>query len=310
MSNTCDINTSPDHTPAVSECSLTAPCDRVKDGWKPTSGASALTDDETGEAMTALNNTQPFPRVDRVFADPPVSMQRISLFSFIPATGAVPNKYGIYGYGKIRGGFDTTREADARAEYIIRNVDSFNTIHHTPTGRPFPLTTRDDLSDETVQVDIQRDTTRAISNNIRKKKRKEGEVAREMSARESQLRAECDVDVDNLTDDERLDKYITVHVRTATLKHAFLETLERLVEIRESIVKGNREIETLDAEDASHRDVFFEKFVRVRKEHGFVDDDETIKTSFVRFMVNDLPIPTIDTAETIPVSSRSVERDD
>ena len=36
--------------------------------------------------------------------------------------GSEPNDSGVYGFGKVRGVFDTPLEADERAEFLIRNA--------------------------------------------------------------------------------------------------------------------------------------------------------------------------------------------
>ena len=126
------------------ENSLTAPEDRDREkGWRPESGKPPLSEEEMVDAMVALNDTTfvaKFAKVDRVYSDPAIPMQNISLFSFTPAKGATPNSNGVFGFGKIRGTYNTPQEAEERAEYIIRSVDSTHQVFHSYTGRPFPIT--------------------------------------------------------------------------------------------------------------------------------------------------------------------------
>ena len=126
------------------ENSLTSPEDRdIQNKWRPEQGAENLTEEEVSNAMFELNNkdfTDKFPRVDRTYADPPPPMQTIGLVSFTPAKGAKPNENGIYGFAKLRGNYPNTEEAEQRAEFLIRNVDSYHQIYHTYVGRPFPIT--------------------------------------------------------------------------------------------------------------------------------------------------------------------------
>ena len=108
------------------ENSLTAPEDRDRQkGWRPESGKPPLSEEEMVDAMIALNDTTfvgKFAKVDRVYSDPAIPMQNISLFSFTPAKGATPNSNGVFGFGKIRGTYNTPQEAEERAEYIIRST--------------------------------------------------------------------------------------------------------------------------------------------------------------------------------------------
>ena len=127
------------------ESSLTTPEDRNKDiKWKPDLSGTKLSEEEVVHALDGLNITSftdKFPRIDRSYADPAILNQQIALISFIPAKGATPNENGIFGFAKIRGNFATPIEASERAEFLIRNVDSYHQIYHAYVGRPFPITT-------------------------------------------------------------------------------------------------------------------------------------------------------------------------
>ena len=114
------------------ESSLTTPQDRnVDNRWKPDQSVAPLTNEQAVDAMKELYITsfvEKFPKIDRTYADPSISMQNYSLFSFIPAKGASPNEQGIFGFAKIRGTYQSEMEASQRAEYLIRNVDSYHKI--------------------------------------------------------------------------------------------------------------------------------------------------------------------------------------
>ena len=107
-----------------------------------------LTDQETKQAMSVLNNTSllSFPQVERRYADPPVEGQKIVLVSFVPAKGAQPDQHGVFGFAKVRGSYLTEHEANDRAEYLVKNVDSYHPIYHARVGQPFPLTESSDFS--------------------------------------------------------------------------------------------------------------------------------------------------------------------
>ena len=111
--------------------SLTAPADRGDGKFKADTRAPVLTDPELDAALLTQNNTSfvdKFPRVERQFADPPIPLQMFSLVSFVPARGATPDKDGVFGFMKARGNYATTQEANERAEYLLRNVDSYHQI--------------------------------------------------------------------------------------------------------------------------------------------------------------------------------------
>jgi hypothetical protein len=121
------------HLEHAMENSLTAPSDRdPAKTYKPNQGHPPLSEDEVKNAMSELNNNsfvKKFLRVERRYADPVEPMQRIGLISFVPAKGATPNDKGIYGFAKIRGNYPTDQEASERAEFLIRNADSYHQIY-------------------------------------------------------------------------------------------------------------------------------------------------------------------------------------
>lgn len=162
------------------ESSLTTPADRIstrEKPWRPAAAAPALTDKEADNAMEELNITSyiglDFPRRDKSFVDPSIVNQVYSLFSFVPSKEAKPDKNGVYGYGKIRGCFATDIEANQRAEYIIRNVDSYHPIYHGFVGRPFPVTASSEYSAEVNEIDIKKQMTESISTDVKNKKLEE-----------------------------------------------------------------------------------------------------------------------------------------
>ena len=167
----------PNHEEWEQENSLTCPSDKSeKEKWTPNQFEAELNEKETSEALKTQfvdTFTKKFKRVERKYADPPISLQTFGLISFVPAKGATPNEKGIYGFCKLRGNFATLSETTAHAENLIRKVDSYHKIYTTYVGRPFPLTLSSEYSQETSDVDMQKDTTETISHDIKKKREKE-----------------------------------------------------------------------------------------------------------------------------------------
>jgi hypothetical protein len=112
---------------------LTSPAD--KDRSAPNAiNRSTLSESELGQAMSELNvrdHVSKFARFDRLYADPTIPNQNICLHSFVPAKGASPDQDGVYGMIKIRGVFATEDEANQRAEFLIKNNDSYHKIYHS-----------------------------------------------------------------------------------------------------------------------------------------------------------------------------------
>jgi len=290
------------------ENSLTSPEDRdYENKWRPEQGASQLNESEVEEAMKELNNTsfvEKFPRVDRTYQDPVIPMQNIGLVSFVPAKGATPNDNGVFGFAKLRGNYATPTEADERAEFIIRNVDSYHHIYHTYVGRPFPITMSSKYSAETNEIDIRRETTKAVSSSVKEKRDKEQETVQQMKEREETMLAESkkareddgvqDIDVDPY------DQYVTLCVKKAQLSWTFLEHLKKLEEVRDIIVKTRDELKDLDEKHPTFKDSYFDKYMNARKEAGLDENIRETQDNFMKFMVEDAIIPTIDTDEELP----------
>ena len=290
------------------ENSLTAPEDRVVENkWRPEQGAPVLSETEVEQAMKTLNITDfrdKFTKVDRTYADPPVAMQNIALISFTPAKGATPNENGVFGFAKVRGNYATAMEADQRAEFLIRNVDSYHTIYHAYVGRPFPMTFSSKYSAETSEIDIRKETTQSVSTNIKKQKLDEQKTASEINKREEEMLAESDkARKDDGTGDPDVypyEEYITQCVKKAQLSWTFLEHLKKMDEVRGIILSTREKINKMDQDFPEFKDKYLQKYMDARKKAGL---DETIRDTqdnFMKFMIQDAKIPTIDTDEILP----------
>lgn len=288
----------------TSESSLTTPSDRnLNKKWKPDMSTPPLAEDQVAPAMEELNITsfiEKFPRVDRTYADPPIHLQTFGLVSFIPAKGASPNNDGIYGFAKLRGNYASTIEADQRAEYLIRNVDSYHQIFHAYVGRPFPLTKSSDYSQETKEVDIRRGMTESISESIKKVKEDETQTIQEMKNREEELLAESkkakDDDQTKEPEVDPYEEYTTLCVKKAQLTWTLIEHINKLHQVRDSIINSRERLSELDVDHPDYKDKYYEKYMTARRAAGLPDDDH----SFIKYMVEDIPAPTIDTDEVLP----------
>ena len=294
------------------ESSLTSPSDRdINNKWRPDQAAPPLTNTEAVEAIKALNNTdfvRKFPSVDRTYADPAIPMQNIALLSFVPAKGATPNEQGVFGFAKVRGSYSTPIEAEQRAEYLIRNVDSYHQLYHLYVGRPFPITFSSKYSAETSEIDIRKETTKAVSDNIKEVKDKEQKTIREMKEREEMMLAESEKarndDGVSSPDVDPYEEYITLSVKKAQLSWTFLEHLKKLTEVREIIVRTRQKLSNLDKENPEFKEKYFEKYMDARKKSGLDENIRDVQDNFMKYMVEDVLIPTIDTDDVLPVISQ------
>jgi Family of unknown function (DUF5832) len=271
------------------ESSLTTPEDRDKvNRWKPEQTVPPLTDAETAEALSSLNNTsftEKFPRVDRTYADPAIPLQTIGLLSFIPSKGATPNENGVYGFMKLRGNFSTQIEADQRAEYLIRNFDSYHSIFHAYVGRPFPITVNSKFAAETNEIDIRKEMTKSVSENIKDKKDEEYRTIQEIKQKEEALLADT-----KREDVDPYDEYITQRVKLAQLSFTYLEHQKKMAEVRDIIIKTREKVSDMDTEFPEFKNTYFEKYMEARRQAGLSENKETTEANFIKFLVEDAPL--------------------
>ena len=277
-----------EHPEWAKENSLTDSLDRdIVNKWKPEK-APALTDAQADDAIKVLNNTDftdKFPRVDRCYADPIIPMQIYGLISFTPAKGATPNENGVYGFAKLRGNYATEIEANERAEYLIKNFDSYHTIYHTYCGRPFPMTISSKYSAETTEVDIRKQTTESVSQNIKEKRTDEQQAMREIKEREEKLLQES-----KREEIDTYDDYITQRVKLAQLSFTYLEHQKKIAEVKDIIIKTRKVIKELDEEFPSYKDTYYEKYMKAREDAGLKESKMDSEANFIKFLVEDVDL--------------------
>lgn len=275
------------------ENSLTSPEDRdLTNKWRPDTKAPPLTAEQADAAIQELNDeafVSKFPRVDRVYADPPIPMQYIGLISFVPAKGATPNENGVFGFAKLRGNYSTDIDANERAETLIRNHDSHHKIYHTYVGRPFPITASSKYSAETSEVDIRSEMSKAISTDLKEKKQDDMKKAKEIKDRQQQL-----LDESKQESVDPYDEYITLKVKKAQLSWTYLEHYKKIEEVRVIINNTRKDLDRLDAEHPDFKHNYFTKYKTAREEAGLKDTGEELKNSFMRYLVEDVELPDID----------------
>ena len=272
------------HPEQTVENSLTTPSDRNPDrSYKPNQGYPPLSEEEVKNALNVLDNrsfVKKFPKVERKYADPVDSMQRIGLISFVPAKGATPNENGIYGFAKLRGNYPTDQEASEKAEFLIRNVDSYHQLYHAYVGRPFPLTESSEYSAETSEIDIRKSMTESVSHSIKGKKNDERQQIKEIEERETKLKDESNKD-----EEDPVEFYTTLRVKKAQIVWTYLETKKKLDEMKEIIIKTRVQIADMDKENKSYSESYFKKYCDARSDSGL--DNSANQTTFMKFLVED-----------------------
>jgi hypothetical protein len=266
--------------------SLTAPWDR--DAVEtPVSSRASLTDEEQQAAIKTLLDssvTDQFPKVDRFYADPIHLNQQYCLHSFVPTQGAQPDSEGVYGFIKCRGTFATADEANQRAEWLIRNADSYHSIQTAYVGRPFPLF-KGDYIKETHEVDIRKKAVETISEDIKQKKLDEKKEMELIQEREQKLLNESKEDFVP----DPLETYTTLHVKKANLLFTYVETQKKLTQMRESIKRTYKEISEMDHEHPDFYDQYHERYMKARRE-AFLPEPKETDENFIKYLCEDAPL--------------------
>jgi hypothetical protein len=270
------------------ENSLTSPSDRdPARTYEPNQGHPPISEDDVITAMSSLNNNQfvkKFLRVERKYADPVEPMQRIGLISFVPAKGATPNDKGVYGFAKIRGNYPNDSEASERAEFLIRNSDSYHQIYHAYVGRPFPCTISSNYSEETSEIDLRKSMTESVSASIKDKKNTERREIKEIEDREHQLLEEAKQE-----EEEPIEFYTTLRVKKAQVTWTYLETQKKLDEMKETIIKTREQLAVMEKESDIYEKNYFKKYCDARAESGL--DNTSNQDTFMKFLVEDCQLP-------------------
>jgi hypothetical protein len=265
--------------------SLTSPADRVVKPEKVSYDLGVkLTEDDVKHAMAALNVdtfVQRFPKVEKFYADPAVPGQQFALVSFLPAKGATPDKDGVFGMLKVRGAFATEDEAMLRAEYLVRNVDSYHSIYHTYVGRPFPLAATSKYISDTVEIDIKKKVTEETSAQIRRKRDEERQTVKEIEEKEKELLADVAKKPEEI---DPVDSYTELRVKKAQLSWTYLETKKKMTDMKNNIIKCREEIVRMDAENPECREEYLDRYKDARKKSGLPETDE----SFMKYLGDDL----------------------
>ena len=265
--------------------SLTAPSDRDKKaGYSLKSTADPLNEKELDTAFKELNVNESletvYRKIERTYADPKISDQKVGLISFTPSNGAKPDKDGIYGMVKIRGNYHTEEEANERAEQLIRNTDSYHKIFHTFVGRPFPLVEGSDYSEEINRVDLRRKTNEITSAHVKKERDYEKKEFDELKERERALIEDVN------KKPEPFETYIEAQVKKANLTHFFMETKEKMERMKKTILECRDIIKEGEEENPKFRDEYKEAYFKKREEVGIPRDEN----DFSKFLGEDVEL--------------------
>ncbi len=264
--------------------SLTSPADKTPNAPSSFNLGGSLTEEEVKNAVSELNvrdYVNKFPKFEKFYSDPPLNNQHYGLVSFVPSKGSSPDSDGVYGMLKVRGTFATEEEAMLRAEFLIRNGDSYHSIYNTYVGRPFPLAVSKKYIKDTTEVDIKKKVVDSTSTEIRKKREEERQTMKEIQEREKELLA----DVEKKEVDPH-DQYTELMVKKAQLTWTYHQTMLKMEEMKKNIIKAREEIVKMREEDPSYHEQYMDRYMEARKKAGLPATDD----SFIKYMAEDLDL--------------------
>ena len=268
------------------ESSLTSPTDKTKE-YKSDISVDPLNKEELEIAKEILieNRLEEFSRIERRFCDPGIPGQKYSLHSFIPSKTAVPDENGIFGMLKIRGTYSTIEETLEKSEDLIKNHDSYHKIYTGFVGKPMPVTESSKFSFKINEIDIQKEISKTIRNDIKAKREIEKREVDEIRGRERLLKEEIEQEAT-----DPYEKYTCLCVKRAQTIWGYFEHKKKMNELLEVFQKTVVEIETMDEEDDDYKNKYFDRYKEARVRAGIPEDKND--TSFMKYLGHD--INTID----------------
>lgn len=276
----------------MSNHSLQTPSQIKKNPFKSTGNLPPLNEEQTTQAVAELyDNTslQTFPRVERRYADPPITNQNYALVSFVPSVDAQPDADGCYGCMKIRGVFATLDEADERAEFIVKNVDSYQSILTTFIGRPFPLIACDgeQYGAKLRKIDLDKKTEQVITKDVKQKREQENKEMADIKKREENLKKDVARTVEEIPTDE---VYTTLRVKRSQLIFTYVDNKKKMEELKQLIRDTDAEIKKLDESDPIFKQNYFEQYMEARKASGFNDEMIQNSDTFMKYLGDDVDL--------------------
>jgi hypothetical protein len=238
-------------------------------------------------ALVDLSFTTKFRKFERAYVDPEIGSQRFGLVSFVPSKGATPDKDGVYGMAKLRGNYGTEVEAAVQAARLIKETDSYHKIFTAYVGRPFPITNDEKYCKETEEVDIQNKTKDIISEDVKEKRQQQKKDMEDVKAREKRL---IDQQKNPDYEEEPFEKYMMLNTKKAQLAFTYEETMQKMEKVKKSIIAAREEILKMEEENPGFKDELFENFKAARAQSGITTDSETMRTTFVKYLCQDIDL--------------------
>lgn len=263
--------------------SLTAPWDNAQRVNPLNVNHPSLPDEEFIKAYSDLyitKFTDNYKMIERRYADPQIPLQKFVLVSFIPTRGARPDQKGVYGMIKIRGSYDTKKEADERSADLIKNHDSYHKIYTAYVGRPFPITLESAFSQDISEIELHKNISEEISADVKKKRDAERKEIDTIQQRAKNIQDETDRE-----SSDPLERYTTIKQKKAQLVWGYLNAKKTIADYQKNIINVFKDIKNMDEEYPEYKTLFYDKFINARRRVGI--KDEKLEGTFMEYLVED-----------------------
>lgn len=249
---------------------------KVQEEIKKDASHQPLTDAQTSQAKKEL--IIQYPKIKRHIIDPPLKTgsknQKLGMFSWYPSKGAKPDVNGIYGVIILRGCFKTEAEAEARATYLIQNVDSKHELYIAEVGCEKPL-----CVDNKYVNDI-----KIIESTVDKsKKEHEEEVRKEQENTQKQIeqkKRELEDDVKRDPNEVDIDMYITKLIKLSNINQHYNDQKTEMLRCEDIIKRTKSEVIEIEHIHPEYKDQFISKMEATFVERGIPVDVNKIKQNF------------------------------
>lgn len=272
----------------TAETSLTSPMDRVNDEAKTKKQYKAarrvqLTPDELDVAVEKL--VREWPQVEKRWADPEIPGQTYCSISFMPSSGANPDKDGIYGFVKVRGAFSNEVDRDAHAEEILNTVDSYHAINHGSMGQPLPLVNDNDdrFCLETDNVALRAKVKEEMAKNVKTHREEQKKYADEAEKRAKEIQTKEEAAARGEMDHE--ERYTTLRVKRANLIFTLYQMLTGMKRYKDTLLQTIDILAQMDKDYPTFQNTFMFKYNKAAEEVGL----PTEKNHIIKYLVGDIP---------------------
>lgn len=212
-----------------------------------------------------------YPKIERRLEDPEYNEQKYCLHSFIPSSGATPDKDGVFGIMKFRGAFKTIEDMQERTSYLIRNVDSYNRYFEGFVGKPFPVTVDTRYAERQEFIDVRNKISEVTAKHVAEERKKEKKDMEDLKMRQEKLQEKVDEEsADPFT------HYLEQRVKRSHLIFTVVGGKKTLNTYLHSIRKINAWLKEQDELHPDYKESFMDRFMEARRAVSIPDSDLTL----------------------------------